>query len=74
MKNENRNEDDRRREDNRIKKFSAILMIIIGILFAIPIIMFLVKDFSFKNTLDSLFMILLSGVFGIGGIWKFKRL
>ena len=52
---------------------SSVLMIVVGVLFAIPIIIFLVEDCSVDRILDSLFMIVISFSFILGGILRIKR-
>lgn len=52
---------------------APVLMIIVGILFAIPTLIFLIGDFTLGNILSSSVMILISTSFIIGGILRLKR-
>lgn len=52
---------------------APVLMIIVGILFAIPTLIFLIRDFTLGNILSSSVMILISTSFIVGGILRLKR-
>lgn len=52
---------------------SPVLMIIVGILFAIPTVIYLIGDFTLGNILSSSVMILISTSFIVGGILRLKR-
>lgn len=59
----------------QIKNLSKtpVLMIVVGILFAIPTLIFLIEDFSLSSIINSSVMILISGSFIVGGILRLKR-
>ena len=52
---------------------TPILMIIVGILFAIPTLIFIIGDFGWGSIINSSVMILISGSFIVGGILRLKR-
>lgn len=52
---------------------TPVLMIVVGILFAIPTLIFLIGDFTLSNIINSSLMILISGSFIVGGILRLKR-
>ena len=52
---------------------APVLMIIVGILLAIPTLIFIIGDFSLSSILNSSVMILISVSFIVGGIIRLKR-